>query len=195
MKQVIFEPTVVWQYHEANKKVLENNVLLIAKNEEYGVEIFLSSDGTHPQFNVIADDTLQYSDFAMNEEDCINTLNEIFDDYLTENIVQNLINKEIDESCEHPTDTDDDDGSEIIELIKAREAVLVSTLLDFVIESMDSDTKISEPDFWDKLQDCLEHFLKYLSEKGFDVYRPMLIKDEATKKVSLVEYPYKEYDF
>ena len=53
---------------------------------------------------------------------------------------------------------------------------------------------IEEADFWVKLQDCLEKMLKCVDEAGFDVYRPMFIKDEESGEVFFEEYPYKEYD-
>ena len=82
----------------------------------------------------------------------------------------------------------------IAETIKSREGQLVAAMLDFLIEAMDSDDAVSDSDFWEKLRDCLEHTLKYISDKGFLVFRPTLVKDEETGKVSLVDFPYKDYD-
>lgn len=193
MKRIIFDADSVWNYHQGNKHILEDNTFLIAENDEYGVEIYLTSDGQYPQFNVIVDDTLQYCDFAMSIEDCRATLNEIYDDYLTENIIQNAINAEIDESTDHCSNSDSDEDI-IAETIKSREGQLVAAMLDFLIEAMDSDDAVSDSDFWEKLRDCLEHTLKYISDKGFLVFRPTLVKDEETGKVSLVDFPYKDYD-
>lgn len=194
MKVINFEPEAAWRYHNINRDLLKNNSLLIAKNEEYGVEIYMGTDEIYPQFMVFVDGDCQFNDFAISLEDCIVTLNEIFDDYLTEKFIQDVVSEQIDESCEHPTNTEVDE-EDIVEIIKSREGALVASMLEFILEATDNDDQVSEPDFWDRLQDCLEHTLKYLSEKNFDIYRPMLIKDEETKKVSLIEFPYKEYDF
>ena len=205
----MYDSCSVWDYYIEYESSLEKTPVLLAKNEEYGVEIYLSSDGEHPQFIVIVDDELSYQDFALNPDDCTNTLNEIYNEYLDMDFVQKAVMSEIESKIEaYDEDEDDDDivddddecedalesTEDISKVIKMRESSLYTAALDFVIEAMDGEEALAEPTFWDKLQGCVDKLIKCVADAGFDVYRPMFIKDEETGDILYEEYPYREYD-
>lgn len=203
---VMFDSRSVWEYYIEFESSIRETPVLLAKNDEYGVKIYLSSDGEHPQFIVLADDELAFQDFALNPEDCENTLDEIYNEYLDIDFVQKAVMSEINSRTEsHDEDEEPDDDNDCVDetletsediskVIKMRESALYTAALDFVIEAMDGDEALEQPDFWTKLQDCLEKMIKCVVDSGFDVYRPMFVKDEETGEISFEEYPYEKYD-
>lgn len=209
-RYVVFDTTSVWEYYNEFESSIRDTPVLLAKNDESGVKIYLGSDGDNPQFMVLVDDELSFQDFAINPEDCINTLNELYNEYLDMDFIQNAVLAEIESREDNYDENEDDDeeadddnecddevlqaSEDISMVIKQRESSLYTAALDFVIEAMDGDEALEEADFWVKLQDCLEKMLKCVDEVGFDVYRPMFIKDEESGEVFFEEYPYKEYD-
>ena len=202
----MFDSRSVWEYYNEFESSIRETPVLLAKNDEYGVKIYLSSDGEHPQFIVLADDELTFQDFALNSEDCERTLDEIYNEYLDIDFVQKAVMSEINsrtESYDEDEEPDDDNdcvdetletSEDISKVIKMRESSLYTAALDFVIEAMDGDEALEQPDFWTKLQDCLEKMIKCVVDSGFDVYRPMFVKDEETGEISFEEYPYEKYD-
>lgn len=209
-RHVVFDTTSVWEYYNEFESSIRDTPVLLAKNDESGVKIYLGSDGENPQFMVLVDDELSFQDFAINPEDCINTLNELYNEYLDMDFIHNAVLAEIESREDNYDENEDDDeeahddnecddevlqaSEDISKVIKQRESSLYTAALDFVIEAMDGDEALEEADFWVKLQDCLEKMLKCVDEAGFDVYRPMFIKDEESGEVFFEEYPYKEYD-
>ena len=175
-RHVVYDTFSVWEYYNEFESSIRDTPVLLAKNDESGVKIYLGSDGDNPQFMVLVDDELSFQDFAINPEDCINTLNELYNEYLDMDFIQNAVlaeiesrednydeNEDDDEEADDDNECDDDvlqESDDISNVIKQRDSSLYTAALDFVIEAMDGDEALEEADFWVKLQDCLEKMLK-----------------------------------
>ena len=153
---------------------------IIAENEEFGLEILLSSVNGSPTITVMADDIQQYeitTDLFHLEDVC----RLVYDKYL-----DNTINA-LSESADAAVDLRDE--------IDDRESELDAAVDDFlgvVLQTFGYDTA----DVVDEIHDDVkEHFLEYLYRKfGMDIYRPMFLEDEDGEEF-FEEYPYECMEF
>lgn len=178
----------VWGYFQENKADLESHMHQIATNPEYGVEIFVTEDSDLPSIVVTADDVQLYKEIAVNERDCKETVEKIYDDYLTSKVVTLLSGSE--DIDDYLTALDIDD------MIEERESELDTAIYELVLTAMQGsyyDDYTS--DFDDILEDCKEHFLEYMARKhGLPIYRPMILEyDDGTEEMS--EFPYEDMEF
>lgn len=165
-----------------NKKRLEAGAELIAENCEYGVEVFLAEALGLPKIEVYADDDLVYEEAVIDRECCAETVEDIYDTYLTDNVVKIL-------SGENEISQDDE--------IDQRETELDMLVTDFITGVMSTggyfDSGAADAD--EIVDDCKEHFLEYLARKhGLRVYRPMYLEDEDGNEF-FDEYPYECMEF
>lgn len=171
----------VVDYFRKNKSELEVKMEKIAENQEYGVEIFLSSTYGSPTITVMADDIQQYeavTDLYHLEDVC----KIAYDRYL-DNAVSSLVFAEADEP-------NLDDNESLLLDIDDRESELDAAVEDFlgtVLRTFDITDKVRE--------DIKEHFLEYLYRKHrLKIYRPMYLEDEQGNDF-FEEYPYECMEF
>ena len=180
MRDVLVGSFNVVNYFRANQKILETRMEIIAENEEFGLEILLSSVNGSPTITVMADDIQQYeitTDLFHLEDVC----RLVYDKYL-----DNTINA-LSESADAAVDLRDE--------IDDRESELDAAVDDFlgvVLQTFGYDTA----DVVDEIHDDVkEHFLEYLYRKfGMDIYRPMFLEDEDGEEF-FEEYPYECMEF
>lgn len=174
--------TEVCGFFLKNKKRLEDGVELIAENCEYGIEVYLTEALGLPKVEVYADGDLVYEETVIDRECCAETMENVYDTYLTDNVVKIL-------SGEDEISQDDE--------IDQRETELDMLVTDFITGVMSTggyfDSGAADAD--EIVDDCKEHFLEYLARKhGLRVYRPMYLEDEDGNEF-FDEYPYECMEF
>lgn len=179
----------VWTYFHDHLEELKNIMHQIASCEEYGISIFLTYDAELPCIIVTADDTQLYEETAVNEHDCEETVRRIYDEYLTERVIEKFSDNEIEENGLNDL--------EIEEMISERENEIDCAVWDFVMDIVegyvDSDAFSNNLD--DIIDDCKEHFLEYMARKHhLPIRRPMFLEYEDGVE-ELSEYPYEEMEF
>lgn len=181
-----FEPAEVWDYYIENYRGYRDSMYeIIAEYDDYGIIIIASTDSSGGlEISVSMDGVEMVSDYAISETDCIKTVTKIYDEYLSESLVNTTINKE-----------SEDDDAEIFTqeeenqiLIDEREDELDTLVSDFCNGVIGFNSRYELTD--EQLDDVKEHFLDYLYRKhGVNVYRPMYLEDEKGEDF-FEEYPY-----
>ncbi len=173
MENVYVRPSEVWQYYITELSYTDN-IVLIAENEEYGVEIYLSDDAGTAVITVEQDGYQLDEDCAVTELDCTDKVKGFYDLYLNQSVFE-IVSDEPVSYCE--------DYHEM--MIERREGELddaFTELLETVLSGTDYD-----PDT--VLEDIKEHTLEYLARKyGVRIRRPMFL--DAGDREIYEEYPY-----
>lgn len=186
MQEIIIEPRSLWDYllEQDKKGQLDGIMYEIAKNEEYGTVVYVSKDDKGRYcITVEADDTEVYSDFIYDKDDAEETCNTVYDDYLTDRVVERLMELEEDSALAQEDE------------IELREEELDELVTSFIMEVLGGDTYFDGVDFDDVVKDCKEHFLEYMARKhGLAIYRPMILEDENGEDF-FEEYPYECIEF
>lgn len=178
MQKIIISAGDVWDYFQKHKEELRKTEHIIAENEEFGVEISLSAENGLPCFVVTADNYQYDEERAISESDCKETVEKLYDDYLTNNFVDDEVLED------SRLDQEDMISERELELDEA-----ISLLLDTVLEEdavMFFGTETDEI-----CEDLKDHILEYLYRKhGISVRRPMVLEDTETGEEFFEEYPY-----
>lgn len=90
MQKIIISAGDVWGYFQKHKEELQKTEHIIAENEEFGVEISLSAENGLPCFVVTADNYI-CEERAVSESDCKETDEKLYDNYLTNNFVDDEV--------------------------------------------------------------------------------------------------------
>lgn len=186
MQEIIIEPRNLWEYlQEQDKKGQLNSVMYeIAKNEEYGTAVYVTKDDKGRYcISVEADDIEVFSDFVYDKEDAEETCNKVYDDYLTDRVIEIL------------TESDEESALAQMDEIELREEELTEQVTSFIMDVLGGDTYFDGVDFDEIVDDCKEHFLEYMARKhGLAIYRPMILEDEEGEDF-FEEYPYECMEF
>lgn len=182
MQDIIIEAQDVWNYFRQHKDELRTSMHVIARNEEYGVEITITEENGMPLFEVTADDYQCEEERASSENECLVMAERLYNEYLTERFLDDEI------QCESLLEQED--------MISERETELddaIIQLLDAVIDDDSISVLQSNGTDLDNLCDDLkDHILEYLARKhemSSFIYRPMVLEDE-NRKDFFEEYPY-----
>lgn len=177
----------VWGYFQDTKDDLKSHMHQIAGNPEYGVEIFVTEDSGFPSIVVTEDDVQVYEEITVSEDDCRETVDKIYNDYLTLSVINYLSGSDNDES-------DDLTALEIEDMINEREEELDAATYDFLTTAVQGEY-LDKSEFDDIVDDLKEHFLEYIARKhDLPVYRPMMLEyEDGTEEMS--EYPYDNMEF
>lgn len=185
MQKILVAPEDVWGYFEENMRDLEESMLEIAENAEYGVTVFLMNDHGFPGIVVEADGTMAYGDFVTTPKDCADTVSEIYENFLSSKAVENLSNVD--------TPTDEDEQYSLFDLedeIEMRELEIEDALWAFLDSVTNTCASLEMIDTDAEFEDIKEHFLEYLGRvHGLPVHRPMFLTDEDGTEF-FEEYPY-----
>lgn len=181
MEKIIVEASNVWDYFQKHKTELEKAEYIIAENDDYGVNITLSSERGFPCFVVTADNYQYAEECASSKNECGETARKLYDFYLTDKILEdenlNLIDRE--------------------EVISERELELdeaIITLLDVILE--DNAVALMGVDVDEICEDLKENILEYLyREHNISTRRPMILEDEDTGEEFFEEYPYEHMTY
>lgn len=190
-------PEGLWNFLEQNLSSLKGgSLLLVAEKKEYGVKILATAniDGV-PKLIVEEDDEEIYSEELMGECDAKNTLERIYDQYMSSQAILNAIEKENDYDGSWTVDDEEPDDLSPEELedmdIEAREEELDDAVACF----LETVTGYPAPYFSaEETEDIKNHFLEYLARKWEhrDIYRPMRLVDCETGNLYFAENPYEE---
>ena len=180
--EIILQPEEVWDFFLKNKEICNSNLFEIASNKDNGITIYLSADSSGIGYiSVDADSVEVYNQEITSREDSERTVRDIYDDYLTDNVIDIL-------SYDENEQADKDEESEIAE----REEELNIFVWDFLISVLGDDTRIEDDNI---LEDMKDHFLEYMYRKhGLDIYRPMVLESEDGTEF-FEEFPYKHIEF
>ena len=197
MQNVIIEADDVWSYFQQHKKELEKVSHIIAKNEEYGVEITLTCERNLPYFVVEADGYQYDEECATSKQDCTITVSELYERYLTDNFLIEA------EAVEMESENDDDilPLLDQDDMISERELELddaIAMLMDTVLDAGDGfPIEMQVDDIDAALDDIKEHILEYIARKyDVNIRRPMVLEDVDSGDDFFTEYPYEcmEYE-
>lgn len=172
---IIISPSAAWDYAMS---ITSDTPVCLAKNDNFGVKIIMTGCQDKEKKSVIlevfVDDDIEESCRVFSDEECQNTLNDLYDLYLSGSFA--FSDFEI---------TDE-------ELSKQREDELSSSLLSLletVLSANDYEEFFNQEHFDEELEDIKEDILLYLAQKkGFSVYRPIAIGTGSGK--IWVYYPY-----
>lgn len=169
MKNVILEPSEVWDYFEQNVEKLHSSYHLIASNNEYGAEIYITVN-SYGEAQIIAelDGDRMETTTVFNAEECEKVCRSVYDDYLTPSAVSSAVEEE--------------------SLIEAREQELDDAVYNFLMDVLDE----YQDDMDELVETAKEHFLEFMArEMKLPVYRPMHLVDEDGEEF-FSEYPYED---
>lgn len=188
MQEIIIEPHKLWDYiqEQDSSGQLDNIMYEIAKNNEYGISIYVSKNKADRYYiSVEADDCEIHEEDIHNREDTERICRKIYDNFLTDRVIEII------------TDMTNDDWSALrqMDAIDIREEELNNCVTAFIMDVLGSDTYFDGTDFDDIVEDCKEHFLEYMARKHkFSIYRPMILEDEDGEDF-FEEYPYECIEF
>lgn len=183
MQKIIVNASDVWDYFQKHKAEFGENEHVIAENEEFGVEISLTSEDGLPCFIVTADGYQYDEKRAVSAKDCKETVEVLYEDFLTDKFIDG------DEYEESRLNQEDMMAERELELDDA-----ITMLLDTVIE--EDVTLFLGPEADDVCEDVKDHLLEYLYRKhGISTRRPMVLEDTETGEDFFEEYPYEHMEF
>lgn len=185
MVSIIVEAENVWDYFQKHKLELEQKMIAIAENPDYGVIIYVSNENDLPVFTVTADEYQYDEQYAVSANDCLKTVRTMYDQYLTENFLK----------CDEGVSEDEVSLLSIEDEIAERELELDDVVALFIGTAMDEDYTTLGSDFDEICEDVKDHFLEYLARKhDIAVRRPMILEDEDGEEF-FEEYPYECMEF
>lgn len=179
MRDIILEPSEVWGYFQRNAGKLQSSYHLIASNDEYGAEIYISAD-SYGEAQIIAelDGDRMETTVVSNAEECEKVCRSVYDDYLTPSAVSTATQAE----------DEIDRANEEEFLIEAREQELDDAVYNFLMDVLDE----YQDDMDELVETAKEHFLEFMARKmKLPVYRPMHLVDEDGEEF-FSEYPYED---
>lgn len=192
MGTIIVSADKVWELFQQEKTKLRTTLKEIANNPEFGVVVYLTSDGENgkenPDIIVYKENDEFYEETCFGKEDCEDAIRRIYEQYLSDKIASLI------EEDEQPEDMDDEEYTDME--IEWRETEIDNALYDFldiVLEGdIDDSARAVKQEFF---IDVKEHILEYLARKWeFDIRRPMYLEDESGEEF-YSEYPYSLLEF
>ena len=192
MEVIDVQASEIWEYFEENKFRLKDHMHRIAKNDEYGVEIYLTNDDGNPSFLIAADGTEIYSVTAVDQKSCESLVKEIYDNYLTYKLFEKL---------SEDKDSKDDEEEELTqEQLEAMEIEFREDDMNYAVKDM-LDVFLGGggvADYFDNVDDICEELKDIICELLYckyriEPYRPSYVEyDDGTVKYE--EYPYSEIE-
>ena len=184
MMNVIVKPSQLWAYYKDNQADLMKSMHMVAGNQEFGVEIYLSDDEGYPNISLHVDEMQLLENICISKNDLEYTAEEMYDTYLTNKAVDALA-----EIAEDLKEEEVDNSDEQFD-IDVREYDLDVAVADFVNIATD-DLKAHKLLSEEAIDDIKDHFLQYLYLKhGLDIYRPMFLEfEDGTEEFKTRPYP------
>lgn len=194
---IIVQASEVWGYFQRKKDELYRTMILIAENPDYGTEVYISNDCGYPDIIVTADNVCVCEEIPTSYAQCVATVINIYNDYLTLRAIQLLSGFD----KKDPKDDDEESGDpcaltreEELEIIEEREDYLDLAVSDFIAVAADEMLHNDDPNFGALIEDVKDHFCEYLARKhNLPVRRPMYL--EYSDGIKFEEYPYENMEF
>ena len=173
MQRIDVESSEIWDYSLEHEDELSKNQHLMAENDDYGMEVWLTMANGSPELIVECDGNEIYREDIFNEKDATMTDSEDKTVYIE--------------------DESEDEYDDEQMLIDEREEEIDAAVRDLV--NIVSDTgcyNLTD----EAVDDLKEHFLEYMHRKlGISIYRPMYLEDADTGEDYFTEYPYDDMVF
>ncbi len=180
--RIIVEASDVWDYFMEHKSDLVSSIRMIAENQEYGIEIFLTKDDDLPLITVTADDDEIWSEAVVSRNDCASTVKEIYDTYLSQEVMNVLMGENDGHTAAEEMEEIDEREMELDDAIYGCLMAIAPNLFDIA----------DDPD--ELCEDLKDHICEYLyTQHGISVYRPMYLETEDGTD-EFVEFPYPEME-
>lgn len=195
MSVKIYVPTGdVWSFFQSNIERLQNEMVVIAENDDTEYAVYLTEDKGYPSFSVCkGEGKAEYEEGAISEHDCEDTAKRCYVKYLLPVVVTN--EKGFPKSS--PTKFEEEDDTthqDRMDNIYVREDELRLAMCDFlkVALSLECDpAEILTECGSELVTDVLDSVLEYIGmELCLEVYRPMFVTDADTGCEIYTEYPY-----
>lgn len=172
--RIYIDPQDVWDYYKENFEYEDPEIVLIAENEDYGIEISLSDDDGTALITVEQDGMVIEEECFMTKADCCKTVEDFYDLYLTESIFS--LDSFSDKNDRHDYEIEDRED----DLNDAFSALLSEIL----------DVSVISDEIKEILEDVKDHTIEYIARKHKKrIRRPMYLEDE-TGEPFFEEYPY-----
>lgn len=187
-QKIILQPHEVWGYYNSHKEKFQNTMYEIASYKEYGIVVYLSEDEhDNPNIVVDADASEVYSENIINADDCVRTVEKIYDTYLSDKVVGVL--QDFYEPDDDVTRFNQEDA------IAEREEELDTLVYEFVMGALGGEVYFDGCELDGILEDLKDHFLEYMARKHeLPIFRPMYLEDENGEDF-YEEYPYECMEF
>ena len=181
-QKIILQPDEVWDYFVEHEYECANGMCEIASCPEYGITVYLSGGACGVGYiSVEADDQEVYSKEIVDAEDAERTTQRVYDDYLTDKVIDIL-------SCSGSGNSHMSQSQ--MDEISIREEELDNLVWDFVSGVLVGTPDIDFACMGESFADLKDHFLEYMYRKhGFDIYRPMILEDDDGSEF-FEAYPY-----
>lgn len=179
MRNIILEPSEVWGYFQRNAGKLQSSYHLIASNDEYGAEIYVSAD-SYGDAQIIAelDGDRMETTVVSTAEECERVCHSVYDDYLTPSAVSSNVQVEDEESNKENEEF----------LIDVREQEIDNAVYNCLMEILES----YDDDMDALVETTKEYLCEFLARTcKLPVYRPMHLVDEDGEEF-FSEYPYED---
>jgi hypothetical protein len=191
MQKIDVESSEIWDYSLEHEDELSRNQHLMAENDDYGMEVWLTMANGSPELIVECDGNEIYREDIFNEKDAKRTADRIYDDYLSIKAIETMTDSE--DKTVYTEDESEEEYDDEQMLIDEREEEIDAAVRDFV--NIVSDTgcyNLTD----EAVDDLKEHFLEYMHRKlGISIYRPMYLEDADTGEDYFTEYPYDDMVF
>lgn len=189
---IVIAAADVWNFFQREKQVLQNGMKVIAQNPVCNVVIYLTGEDrgvvVYPNIVVYLDDDEIYSEVAVSQRDCEQTVSSIYDEYLSEGRMVNLV---IEREEERQSIEEMEQHMEI----EDREEELDSAVWQFFHDVFGGPLDDLVENAEEIYDDCKDHFLEYMARKwGLEIFRPMILEDESGEEF-YEEYPYECMEF
>lgn len=190
MQRIDVESSEIWEYSLDHEDELLTKQHLMAKNDDYGTEVWLTMVSGSPELIVECDGVEVYREDILNERDAKKTADRLYDQYLSIKAIETMIDSE-DKTVYIEDESDEEDDEQM--LIEEREDEIDMAIRDFVNTVSDTGCYNLTDEAMDDLK---EHFLEYMHRKwGISIYRPMYLEDADTGEDYFTEYPYDDMVF
>ena len=184
MRRVIYDAPAVWALFQSQMDRLMSTFELIAEYPEFGILIYLTaeekSSRIFPEIAVYLDDDELYSEVAVSQNDCEQTVKKLYYEYLDEERIVNML-----------TGDDDEVTEDELDMIQTREDDLDDVTIGIVEAFIDQRCNFLSNDEREELVNDMKDFISeylYLRWK-LPVYRPMVLEDEDGEEF-FEEFPY-----
>ena len=171
--KIILHPEEVWIYFIEHEDDLNNSMILIAENTNYGIEIYLTASNGLPCIMVTADDE-EIEEFEVADcDECLEIAQQVYDCYLT--------------SSKWIGELEDERET----MISDREEELEEAIYDMLLTLVPDLFDIIDPHIIDDLcADMIDHICEYLYKvHDISVYRPMYLDNNGTEEFYKNPYP------
>lgn len=184
--RILIEASDVWGYFINHKKELYDEMKMIADNHEYGIEVYLTISNDLPLIIVTADDEEVYGEPAATYYDCKAVVSDIYNNYLSNEVLNILANEEEGIDADEELETEE-------ELIDKRKMELIDVAYIFLETAVPDICDVAD-DVDTLCENVVDHICEYLYKKyGISIYRPMYLEDEDGSDY-FTKYPYPEME-